>query len=265
MPDPSALRFACLTGVAPGETLAARCEIIAAAGCSGVETIIFPHTALEQWQAEIRAATQDAGLSLVAVILGGLALYQSGPLGWIDEALQAIAELGAPALITPEYRAQDPLPLFPPFPAPSPEEQAAVDVALDALSELATRLTAAIVCEPLTQFEGRFWRDVPTTLAACKRLNNPAVGLALDFHNMNITEASLPAAIRAAGPLLRHIHLADNNRRLPGQGHIDFAAGLRALRDVGYGGWCSFECAVGDDFVREVRQAIRWLEQQNDD
>ena len=35
------VRFACLTGVAPGTDLAAQCAAIAAAGCLGVETLLF--------------------------------------------------------------------------------------------------------------------------------------------------------------------------------------------------------------------------------
>ncbi len=112
------MKFACLTTVIPDKTLAEQCAMIAAAGCTGVETIIFPATRLEQWQQAIQIASENAGLQTVAVILGGLALYQPDFPGWLPEALQAIKEVKAAALLTPEYRAQDPLPLFPPYPAP---------------------------------------------------------------------------------------------------------------------------------------------------
>ncbi len=113
------MRFACLTGVAPGADLAAQCAAIAAAGCQGVETLLFPHDDLEAWQATVRQATLNAGLDVAAVILGGLALYQPGQESWLVEAIQAVGELGGGVLMTPEYRPQDPLPLFPPYPAPS--------------------------------------------------------------------------------------------------------------------------------------------------
>src|SRR5215204_5478321 len=116
------IKFACVTMVAPGATLAEQCANIAAAGCTGIETIIFPTTPLAHWQQEIRNAADNAGVQIVAVILGGLALNQPGQLPWIGEALHAIKEIGAAGLITPEYRAQDPLPLFPPFPTPPVEE-----------------------------------------------------------------------------------------------------------------------------------------------
>lgn len=253
------MRFACLTTVAPGASLAAQCAQIAAAGCAGAETLVFPSTPLEAWQAEFGRACADAGLAPAVVILGGLALFQPGQLPWLREALHAIAELGAAALLTPEYRAQDPLPLFPPFAAPPAHEQALVYAALGEAGASAARRGVQLLFEPLTQFEGRFWRDVASALAACRRLAAPHVGLALDFHNMNISEANLVASIVAAGSYVAHVHLADSNRRLPGQGHIDFAAGLAALHEVGYSGWYSFECAVEGDFAAELGQTMRAL------
>lgn len=256
------MQFAALTTIAPGDTLSAQCEAIAASGCSGVETLVFADTPLEQWQNELRQATDNAGVQPVAVILGGLALYRPGQISWVCEALHAIAELKkAAALLTAEYRAQDPLPLFPPYPPPSPAEQAHVDHALNEISRIATALEMQVFFEPITQFESRFWRDVRTVLAVCQRLNNPQLGLCLDFHNMNITEANIEASIYQAENWIRHIHLADNNRRLPGQGHINFAAGLEALQKAGYAGWYTLECGVEGEFQHQVRRTINMLQQ----
>jgi sugar phosphate isomerase/epimerase len=255
------MNFACVTMAAPGATLAEQCANIGAAGCAGVETIIFPDTSLEVWQEEIRRAADNAGVQIVAVILGGLALNRPGQLPWIGEALHAINGVGAAGLITPEYRAQDPLPLFPPFPAPPAEEQAQVDAALDEISAIVTRLNGRLLLEPITQFESRFWRDVGTVLQVCQRLNNPRIGLALDLHNMNITEADIDASIRRAGAWVQHVHLADNNRRLPGQGHLDFAGLFATLHEVGYRGWYTFECRTGSHFQTAVQQTIQRLQQ----
>jgi sugar phosphate isomerase/epimerase len=74
---------------------------------------------------------------------------------------------------------------------------------------------------------------------------------------MNITEAAPLTALQQGGPWLRHVHLADNNRRLPGQGHIDFTAALRTLQNARYDGWYSFECAVEGDFVAALGSCMR--------
>jgi sugar phosphate isomerase/epimerase len=196
---------------------------------------------------------------VAAVILGGLSLYESGQESWLVEAMHAVKELGAGVLMTPEYRPQDPLPLFPPFSVPSEAEMMQVAQAMSTVDEAARRLQAPVFLEPLTQFEGRFWRDVATVQRLCEALANPWIGLALDFHNMNITEANIIATIVRAGKWVRHVHLADNNRRLPGQGHIDFRAGVATLDAIGYDGWYSFECAVGERFVPALRHVQSWL------
>ena len=66
-------------------------------------------------------------------------------------------------------------------------------------------------------------------------------GILADTYHMNIEERSLPQAIRAAGSLINHFHLSDSNRSAPGLGHVDFASVLRALLDVGYPGYLTFE------------------------
>jgi sugar phosphate isomerase/epimerase len=265
------MRFACLTGVAPGADLAAQCASIAAAGCTGVETLLFPNDDLGRWQATLQQAAANVGLKVAAVILGGLALYQPGQEGWLAEAIPAIAELGGGVLMTPEYRPQNPLPIFPPYPAPAVAEVEQVRRALQVVDEAARRYQVPIFLEPLTAFEGRFWRDVATVQRLCEALANPYIGLALDFHNMNITESNPIVTIVRAGQWVRHVHLADNNRRLPGQGHIDFRAGVATLDAIGYDGWYSFECAVtsgsesfteGDkitDFVTALQRVQSWL------
>jgi sugar phosphate isomerase/epimerase len=253
------MKFSFLAPSVPGPGLEAQCEAIRRSGCQGVEALLLPSMPIEPWAAELRQAASDQGLEIPAVIVGGLALFQPGQLSYVSEAFEAIHELGAGALVTPEYRPQDPLPLLPPYPPPSLDEQKAVDEALEAISEMAAKLSLEVYFEPITPFQSRFWRNTDTVLGICKRLNNPHIGLALDFWVMNITDASIPDSIRRSGEWVHHIHLADNNRLLPGQGHIDFAAGLHALREIGYSNWYSYECAVPGDFIVQVSASIERL------
>ena len=253
------MRFACLSTVAPGGSLAAQCAAIAAAGCEGVEVLLLPETPLTAWQREVRSATASAGIVPAAVIIGGLALYERDQDAYLAAALDACAEFGALAVVTPEYRAQTPLPLFPPYAEPPAHERAMVARALEKAVAQAERLGVTVALEPLTPFEGRFFRCVDDALAACSGLGSPQLGLALDTHNMHMTEASTVASIRVAGPAIRHMHLADNNRRLPGRGQIAFAPLLAALREVEYAAWYSFECAVEAPFSANLATTIGWL------
>ena len=256
------MKFSFLTSCAPGKDLAAQCAAIGQTGCDGIETIVFSQDSLSQWQKETRKGAGDQGLEISAVIIGGLALNQPGQGGWIKEVIHAIAEIGAAgALITPEYRAQDPLPLLPPYPAPPAAEQEQVDSAVAEIAEAARQYRVQLFCEPITPFQTRFWRDTDSVLSLCRHLNNPFVGLALDFWVMNLTEKNINDCIKQVGSYVKHVHLTDNNRLLPGQGHIDFASGFKALKEIQYNAWCSFECAAEGNFIRDVKESLNWLKQ----
>ena len=66
-------------------------------------------------------------------------------------------------------------------------------------------------------------------------------GILADTYHMNIEERSLPEAIGTAGTSINHVHLSDSNRAAPGLGHVDYAQVLRALLDIGYPGYLTFE------------------------
>jgi sugar phosphate isomerase/epimerase len=261
MPD-NGMSFAYATAAVPGDSLTEKCALIASTGCKGFEPLIFADSKFETWQNEIRIAASNHDLKPVVVVLGNLALYRPGEMSWVREALQAIAELGAAALLTPEYRAQDPIPLFPPHPMPSRDEQRQVTQSLNEVSQIASSLKMDILFEPVNEYMSRFWHRVDIPLSICKQINKPNIGLALDFNIMNVTESSIPASIQTAGKWVRHVHLADNNRRLPGQGHIEFPSGINALEKINYSGWFSFESVASceERFEEETKEAIQYIE-----
>ena len=97
-------------------------------------------------------------------------------------------------------------------------------------------------------------------------------GVMGDTFHMNIEEASIPGALLAAKGLLRHVHLADSNRAVAGRGHTDFRPILRALLDIEYSGYLSFEVmapsgdpmgipagAGPESFDADTKQAIEEL------
>jgi sugar phosphate isomerase/epimerase len=58
---------------------------------------------------------------------------------------------------------------------------------------------------------------------------------------------ALAQAIRLAGHRIKHVHLADNNRMLPGCGNINWEECIAALTSVGYDGYLNLECSTGGD------------------
>ena len=88
------------------------------------------------------------------------------------------------------------------------------------------------------------------------------MGVTLDAFHINIEEADPLQAIRNTGSKLVDFHIADNNRRPPGEGNWDWAALLRALKEAGYTGALTSEFVLpvdntpyGERFTEEATDA----------
>ena len=60
-------------------------------------------------------------------------------------------------------------------------------------------------------------------------------------------EKRFPDAIRAIAPLLAHVHISENDRGTPGDGHIPWDDTFRTLAEVGYSGWMTIEAFTRND------------------
>jgi D-psicose/D-tagatose/L-ribulose 3-epimerase len=98
-----------------------------------------------------------------------------------------------------------------------------------------------LAVEPLNRYETSFLNTVEQTLDAIESLPAAACGVLCDVYHLNIEERDPPAALRAAGDRLAHVHACANDRGAPGRDHLDWPAIARALRDVGYEGIVSIE------------------------
>ena len=95
--------------------------------------------------------------------------------------------------------------------------------------------------EPLNRFECHILNTAAAAADLTARVNEPNYGYLYDTFHLNIEENSLPDAIAQTAQAIKHVHISENNRGVPGAGHIDFAAVFRALRKVGYDGWMTVE------------------------
>lgn len=98
-----------------------------------------------------------------------------------------------------------------------------------------------IALEPLNRFEGFLINTAAEGAAFCDMVGNPNVGLMLDGFHMSMEEDDVVGAIAVAGKRLKHLHLAENNRKLPGLGCFPWKAYFRALKQVGYSGRLDIE------------------------
>ncbi len=96
--------------------------------------------------------------------------------------------------------------------------------------------------EMCNRYENTMLNTVEQGLEFLKLVDSPAVGLHLDTYHMNIEEDDFAAAIVKASGKIVNVHSCDNNRKLPGMGHINWREVLLALRLAGYDGALAMEC-----------------------
>ena len=95
--------------------------------------------------------------------------------------------------------------------------------------------------EAVNRFECPLINTIDEGLQFVEEIDSRGVGLHIDTFHMNIEEDDPAEAIRQAGARICHVHFAENNRRLPGNAHVDWMSILRAINDVNYTGSIVFE------------------------
>jgi sugar phosphate isomerase/epimerase len=101
-------------------------------------------------------------------------------------------------------------------------------------------------------------------LELMQHIDSPAVGLNFDIGHAYCVGDDPATTIPRVAPYIRHFHLEDiaatrvHHHLIPGDGAIDFAAALRAIRSIGYNGWVTVELyPYVEDPDEAARRALR--------
>lgn len=133
------------------------------------------------------------------------------------------------------------------------------------LGEFALKHNTTVILEPLNRNEAHYLRQVADAAAICRDSKSTGVKCMGDFWHMS-EETSDYAALLAAGPeYLQHVHIASRgNRKMPGEnGEVDYYVdGFRALKQMGYDKYVSFECGCNGDKEILVPAAVELLRSQ---
>lgn len=119
--------------------------------------------------------------------------------------------------------------------------------AMRKISAHAKELKIRIAIEPLNRFETNFINNHKQALLLAQEAGGDHVGVCLDAFHINIEEEDPVAAIKAVGKKLYDFHVADTNRRPPGQGNHDWDAILGAIAKTGYEGCLTNEFVIPAD------------------
>lgn len=137
--------------------------------------------------------------------------------------------------------------------------EAARDFLADSLQTLGEHCAACgtqLFYEPLNRYETNQANTIAEGLELLAGLGCRSVSLLCDLYHMNIEESDSAASLRTAGNAVGHIHFVDSNRRPAGQGQIDFAPIIAALRSIGFSGFLSAEAFPWPDSHAAAKRTI---------
>ena len=79
-------------------------------------------------------------------------------------------------------------------------------------------------------------------LASLSRLRRSSGGRGVyDTFHANIEEKDPIGAFETIRPHVNHIHISENDRGVPGRGHVPWPETYRAIKQSGYDGWLTIE------------------------
>jgi sugar phosphate isomerase/epimerase len=109
------------------------------------------------------------------------------------------------------------------------------------VAEYALQKGIEVAVEPINRYETHLINNCEQALEFVKEVAVENTKIMLYCFHMNIEEADPAAAIRRAGRMLIHVHVADSNRQSVGRGHTDFKAIMRSLKEIGYERYLAME------------------------
>lgn len=121
------------------------------------------------------------------------------------------------------------------------------------IAEVASNCGVIVGVEPLNRFETDMINLVDQAVELIREVGRPEYKIHLDTFHANIEEKSIPDAIRKLGDgMLGHLHACENDRGIPGTGHIDWLGVRDALIDIQYEG-----SVVIESFTPEAKEIAR--------
>ncbi|MDB5525018.1 MAG: isomerase [Rhizobium sp.] len=109
------------------------------------------------------------------------------------------------------------------------------------MAERASQNGIYLSLEHLNRFETYFLNTMEQARAYVDRVDHDAFRIMYDTFHANIEERSQVAAIETIDGSIGILHISENDRGIPGRGHIDFDEIFAAVRKTGYDGWVTLE------------------------
>jgi D-psicose/D-tagatose/L-ribulose 3-epimerase len=217
--------------------------IIKEAGFDGVEIPLF--RAKDFQAASIRKAVEAHGLECNActVLVDGFSLISENPdmrrrtRQHLEDLVKVAAEAGVGIIAGPLF---SPVGYLPGRRRTNDEWNWAVE-GFQSLGDTLAAHKVTFAIEPLNRFETYFLNTAADAAKLAEQIGHPNIGILFDTFHANIEEKQIAAGYLTVGPHLKHVHTCENDRGIPGSGHVEWDQVFQALHSMNYDGWLTIE------------------------
>jgi sugar phosphate isomerase/epimerase len=247
-----------------GQTLAEKLDIMESMGIVGLE---LSGRGLSGRVSEIQQALSSRKVKVSAICAGfdGFILAEDAAekakfdssMREIIEAAGAIGSTGV--IMVPAFNGQQPCKPH------TLETREYLCEQMHELGEFALKHNTTVILEPLNRAEAHYMRQVADAAAICRDSKSEGVKCMGDFWHMQEETSDYAAFLAAGEKYLQHVHVASRaTRSMPGEdGQVDnYVDGLRALKELNYSYYVSFECGCKGERSESVAAAVELLRKQ---
>ena len=263
VPSPE-LRLSFQEGTAPGESLNEKLDYMENLGIVGFEP---GGRNLAARVSEFQQALSGRNIKVSAICAGfdGFILAEDPKVkaefdATMRDIIAAAGELGSTGVImVPAFNGQKPC-----MPH-TLETREFLCEQMHELGEYALKHKTTVILEPLNRREAHYLRQVADAAAICRDSKSAGVKCMGDFWHMQEETSDYAAFLSAGKEYLQHVHVASRGRRImPGEdGEVDnYVEGFRALKQLEYPYYVSFECGTKGDRNQTVKAAVELLRTQ---
>ncbi len=260
------MKLSCQEGLVNGDTFAEKLKNLEKYGFDGIE--LAGHLLHDPAQIEERVKALKDSKVKASSICGGNpcemvhanTAKRRACIDGLKRFLDISAKLGAVGPISvPIFNGNERVPDLSPW---KTQHQLELELLTEVVREVAAyaeKAKTALLLEPLNRYESNSLANVAEAAAICRKVGGTGVRVMADFFHMHIEETNTPKALLEVGDVVGHVHLADNTRKEPGTGDIDFKAGFTSLKKTKFAGYMAFECGLSDKPEIALPRAVTYL------
>ncbi len=110
--------------------------------------------------------------------------------------------------------------------------------------------------EAINRFETYFLNTAADAVKLAGAIGEPNAKVHLDTFHMNIEEKNFYDPVKETGDFLGHLHCCENDRGVPGTGHVNWDEFFKAVSEIGYDRWLVIESFVPESEKMAAATAI---------